>query len=1066
MNYLVDTSVFDEWWKSSSREHLVAAEEALLADLQGWSLSDTEVSKKLFVHSIELKPLSSLPPRPDLDGDAHLARSVASNGGSAAAGVQPQKNGSTPNRVVDNDEVVGDNKQPNIRDEQCKNGERRVGQQQVGDVEPRRASTLWMRDRRDSAAQDDKKSSEKDHRKGINTDVLPAYASSSTTTSSEKSTASTSNTRTSTAEKVVKQDSEDSPPVLDKKLQEQGKEKEDDSTSSSSSSTSSTSSSSSASSSSSSSAEDDKDARDDDVITRGILLNQEDEARRARSHEDGSSATTTTSTSTSSRMLLSRDDESETTAASGPTPTRTETVSAKTPSKTQEPTQESSRSRSGGTSSRSGASSTTSAATTSTTTTASTTSQQKSKSRKSPSTRTSKPFSAGPHLVLLPGYGMGCATYALCLQGLREVFPNHYIHVMDWLGFGLSSRPSWDHEATVDENESFFVDAIEGWRRKKAIREFILISHSLGGYLGIAYAEKYPGHVTDLILASPMGLARRPPEEDMAKHWDQQPWYSRYYLKSVGYFWEKNYTPFEVVRFLGWPLGGKALAMNYANNRFADNGQFQGSMTRGNLGEYMYHCFVAHHDGSAEYAIGSLMSPGPYVKKPVADRIVKLSVPRISLIYGETDWMDYGAAQAMLEWVVLSRSRRALRDSSSKKHSIQQPPFSTTTMATSSSSGEQWANMKREGANKTVGASGGTGSSIDTKSPTLRMSVTDFVLEDEVEGIKAISPKQARSKTRSTKLQTKDVEDHIKAIKTSTNKQEDDKKNFNKDATTTEDHQEPQNEPVSLPLACDKGGTKPTVSRSTSDEALVLRGNKDVGKDKEEDGDEEDAAAKIDKNSSKKTSTSATVADDTKKAGVAKTENETAETTAANEPTTANKGTYQPQERVFRSASRFEDVVHSTPSSQELEEWKRTPAAALKKNGAAPADVPKTSTSEQVPLTSRGASAPSASSTVQSSTITVSKVGEDDASSIFKLRRDSGQERETHVVFGAPPSIKKSSKNTVWVSPHECRYRVARRDLLFIPNAGHQLYLDNPEMFVRAVQNAYYDPHMILRQSE
>jgi cardiolipin-specific phospholipase len=54
------------------------------------------------------------------------------------------------------------------------------------------------------------------------------------------------------------------------------------------------------------------------------------------------------------------------------------------------------------------------------------------------------------------------------------------------------------------------VDALEEWRIKRGLDKFTLLGHSLGGYLAVAYALKYPGHLNKLILASPVGIPEDP----------------------------------------------------------------------------------------------------------------------------------------------------------------------------------------------------------------------------------------------------------------------------------------------------------------------------------------------------------------------------------------------------------------------------------------------------------------------------------------------------------------------------------------------------------------------------
>ncbi len=81
------------------------------------------------------------------------------------------------------------------------------------------------------------------------------------------------------------------------------------------------------------------------------------------------------------------------------------------------------------------------------------------------------------------------------------------------LGFGLSSRPDFydsiqstgKEPTSVEGAESFFVDSLEEWRKAQNIEKMVLAGHSMGGYLSVAYTEKYPERVSKLILISPVG---------------------------------------------------------------------------------------------------------------------------------------------------------------------------------------------------------------------------------------------------------------------------------------------------------------------------------------------------------------------------------------------------------------------------------------------------------------------------------------------------------------------------------------------------------------------------------
>uniref|UniRef100_A0A8C5WTH6 1-acylglycerol-3-phosphate O-acyltransferase ABHD5 n=1 Tax=Laticauda laticaudata TaxID=8630 RepID=A0A8C5WTH6_LATLA len=90
-------------------------------------------------------------------------------------------------------------------------------------------------------------------------------------------------------------------------------------------------------------------------------------------------------------------------------------------------------------------------------------------------------------LVLLHGFGGGVGLWALNFEDLCE---NRTVYAFDFLGFGRSSRPQFDTDAEVAENQ--FVESIEEWRRKIGLDRMILLGHNLGGFLAAAYSLKYP----------------------------------------------------------------------------------------------------------------------------------------------------------------------------------------------------------------------------------------------------------------------------------------------------------------------------------------------------------------------------------------------------------------------------------------------------------------------------------------------------------------------------------------------------------------------------------------------
>lgn len=109
-------------------------------------------------------------------------------------------------------------------------------------------------------------------------------------------------------------------------------------------------------------------------------------------------------------------------------------------------------------------------------------------------------------LVLVHGFGSGVGLWALNLDDLAK---KQSIYAIDVLGFGRSSRPEFPADGADAERD--FVESIEQWREEIGIPKFILLGHSLGGFLACSYALKYPERVRHLILADPWGMNEKPP---------------------------------------------------------------------------------------------------------------------------------------------------------------------------------------------------------------------------------------------------------------------------------------------------------------------------------------------------------------------------------------------------------------------------------------------------------------------------------------------------------------------------------------------------------------------------
>lgn len=90
-------------------------------------------------------------------------------------------------------------------------------------------------------------------------------------------------------------------------------------------------------------------------------------------------------------------------------------------------------------------------------------------------------------IVLLHGFASGVGLWCKNLDSLSA---SRRVYAFDNLGFGRSSRPNFP--MTAEEVEDRFVEVVEDWRINIKLKNFILIGHSMGGFLAAAYAIAHP----------------------------------------------------------------------------------------------------------------------------------------------------------------------------------------------------------------------------------------------------------------------------------------------------------------------------------------------------------------------------------------------------------------------------------------------------------------------------------------------------------------------------------------------------------------------------------------------
>ena len=231
-------------------------------------------------------------------------------------------------------------------------------------------------------------------------------------------------------------------------------------------------------------------------------------------------------------------------------------------------------------------------------------------------------------LVLIHGFGCGSGIWSLNYDSFAA---NRKVYAFDILGFGRSSRPNFS-KSEVAEKE--LVESIERWRVAVGLEEkFILLGHSFGGYLSLAYALTHPEFIERLILADPWGVSIPSAESTLHSQIQLPPW-----VQVVGKFLYHTFSPLAALRAAGpW---GPSLIQKLRSDISKKFEQMTGEENAGLILDYVYHC-NAQDPPSGELAFRSLSAAIVYAKNPMVTRIPDLaSHIDLTFIYGSHSWID------------------------------------------------------------------------------------------------------------------------------------------------------------------------------------------------------------------------------------------------------------------------------------------------------------------------------------------------------------------------------------------------------------------------------------------
>jgi cardiolipin-specific phospholipase len=239
-------------------------------------------------------------------------------------------------------------------------------------------------------------------------------------------------------------------------------------------------------------------------------------------------------------------------------------------------------------------------------------------------------------LVLVHGYMNGAMYFYRNLVGLSNFFET--VYSLDTLGCGLSSRcpnllKSDALDTSLETTESLFVESLEAWRKANKIPKMILAGHSMGGYISVAYCEKYPQHVEQLVLISPAGVTQADPEQTRDFS-DGKSWGRRISISGARWLFDYGVTPAGFLRTLPTSRG-RSMIEGYIQNRLPS---IKDPNEQQILTDYLYSNTIV--PGSGEDMLSRFLTSSAYGRVPTVDRIPNLLVAKVSFVYGDHDWMD------------------------------------------------------------------------------------------------------------------------------------------------------------------------------------------------------------------------------------------------------------------------------------------------------------------------------------------------------------------------------------------------------------------------------------------
>tara|TARA_R110002073_G_scaffold123234_2_gene266884 strand:- start:70060 stop:70842 length:783 start_codon:yes stop_codon:yes gene_type:complete len=149
-------------------------------------------------------------------------------------------------------------------------------------------------------------------------------------------------------------------------------------------------------------------------------------------------------------------------------------------------------------------------------------------------------FGKGPTIVLLHGFLENSTMWSSIIPTLSKT---HRVLAIDLLGHGKTECLGYVHSMEL------MAEAVEAVLKSLRLRRVLIIGHSMGGYVALAFAEKHPEKLKGLCLMNSTSLADEEERKELrarANKMVQSNFRSMVQMSFTNLFSEKSRTEFKL----------------------------------------------------------------------------------------------------------------------------------------------------------------------------------------------------------------------------------------------------------------------------------------------------------------------------------------------------------------------------------------------------------------------------------------------------------------------------------------------------------------------------------------